>query len=123
MALVLTVGVPIARAAAWIEGFLAGDGLLLVHDERLLTLVDTWLTGIPADAFTEVLPLLRRTFSGYPAPQRRLIGERAANIGTEKAAADHEDLLDAERGALVLPMVAQVLGWNQVPRPREASVQ
>ena len=63
MGLVLTVGVPPARAAAWIEGFLAGGGLLLVHDERLLSLVDGWLAGIPADTFVEVLPLLRRTFA------------------------------------------------------------
>ncbi|MFI5913855.1 DUF5682 family protein [Dactylosporangium sp. NPDC051541] len=110
MALVLTVGVPVARTAAWIEGFLAGDGLLLVHDERLLALVDAWLTGIPADAFVEVLPLLRRTFSGYPAPQRRMIGERAANIGTVRPGATPDDDIDAARGGLLLPVAAQLLG-------------
>ncbi|WP_432995874.1 DUF5682 family protein [Dactylosporangium sp. CA-233914] len=110
MALVLTVGVPVARTAAWIEGFLAGDGLLLVHDERLLGLVDAWLSGIPAEAFLEVLPLLRRTFSGYPAPQRRMIGERAANIGTGSAGADADDDVDAARGALLLPVAARLLG-------------
>jgi hypothetical protein len=113
MALVLTVGVPVARTAAWIEGFLAGDGLLLVHDERLLALVDAWLTGIPADAFVEVLPLLRRTFSGYPAPQRRMIGERAATIGTggrRPRAGEHDDAIDPDRGALLLPVVAKLLG-------------
>ncbi|GAA0724779.1 DUF5682 family protein [Dactylosporangium roseum] len=112
MALVLTVGVPVARAAAWIEGFLAGDGLLLVHDERLLGLVDTWLTGIPAEAFVEVLPLLRRTFSGYPAPQRRMIGERAATIGTTggRRRGEPEDLIDPDRGALLLPVVTKLLG-------------
>ncbi|WP_327007267.1 DUF5682 family protein [Dactylosporangium sp. NBC_01737] len=112
MALVLTVGVPVAKAAAWIEGFLAGDGLLLVHDERLLALVDAWLTGIPADGFVEVLPLLRRTFSGYPAPQRRMIGERAAHIGTDgrPRAAEHDDQVDPDRGALLLPVVARLLG-------------
>jgi uncharacterized protein DUF5682 len=123
MALVLTVGVPVARAAAWIEGFLAGDGLLLVHDERLLGLVDTWLTSIPADAFVEVLPLLRRTFSGYPAPQRRLIGERASTLGTAGAAAagSEGELLDDARGAMVLPTVAQLLGWPGVPAVRGPS--
>ncbi|WP_426508930.1 DUF5682 family protein [Dactylosporangium sp. McL0621] len=110
MALVLTVGVPVARTAAWIEGFLAGDGLLLVHDERLLALVDAWLTGIPADAFVEVLPLLRRTFSGYPAPQRRMIGERAANIGTGRPGAGADDEIDAARGALLLPVAARLMG-------------
>ena len=48
MGLVLTIGVPPARAAAWIEGFLADGGVLLVHDDRLLSLVDGWLAGIPA---------------------------------------------------------------------------
>ncbi|GAA3280483.1 hypothetical protein Dvina_53600 [Dactylosporangium vinaceum] len=110
MALVLTVGVPVARTAAWIEGFLAGDGLLLVHDERLLALVDAWLTGIPADAFVEVLPLLRRTFSGYPAPQRRMIGERAANIGTARPGTGSDDEVDPARGALLLPVAARLLG-------------
>ncbi|GAA2331007.1 DUF5682 family protein [Dactylosporangium salmoneum] len=110
MALVLTVGVPVARSAAWIEGFLAGDGLLLVHDERLLALVDAWLTGIPAEAFLEVLPLLRRTFSGYPAPQRRMIGERAAHIGTGRPGAGTDEDVDPDRGALLLPVVARLLG-------------
>jgi hypothetical protein len=113
MALVLTVGVPVARAAAWIEGFLTGDGLLLVHDQRLLRLVDGWLTGIPADAFVEVLPLLRRTFSEYPAPQRRQIGERAVRLdaGADRDAADGGDV-DDERGELVMPTVAALLGWG-----------
>jgi hypothetical protein len=113
MALVLTVGVPVARAAAWIEGFLTGDGLLLVHDERLLRLVDGWLTGIPPDAFVEVLPLLRRTFSEYPAPQRRQIGERAVRLdtgGDRDAAGGGE--VDHARGELVMPTVAALLGWG-----------
>ena len=119
MGLVLTVGVPVARAAAWIEGFLAGDGLLLVHDERLLRLVDGWLTGIPADAFVEVLPLLRRTFSEYPPPARRQIGERAVGSAARRPgsgrgpdAGGHRDDVDAERGDLVMPTVGVLLGWT-----------
>ncbi|HEY6595525.1 MAG TPA: DUF5682 family protein [Asanoa sp.] len=112
MGLVLTVGVPVARAAGWIEGFLTGDGLLLVHDERLLRLVDGWLTGIPSDAFVEALPLLRRTFSEYPAPQRRQIGERAVRLGEAAGPGDRgpRDDVDAERGDLVAATVAALLG-------------
>jgi hypothetical protein len=115
MGLVLTIGVPVARAAAWIEGFLTGDGLLLVHDEKLLRLVDGWLTGIPADAFVEVLPLLRRTFSEYPAPQRRQIGERAVRLGRAGPVAEaaSDDDVDPDRGDLVLPTVAALLGWGR----------
>ncbi|MET8772314.1 DUF5682 family protein [Streptomyces sp. NPDC004658] len=76
MGLALSPGTPPAAAAAWVEGFAGGgSGLLLVHDERLLTLLDTWLTGVPADAFTDVLPLLRRTFAAYEPGVRRTLGE------------------------------------------------
>ena len=74
----LTVGTPPAHGAAWVEGFLAGGGLLLVHDDALLGLLDDWLADIPADAFADVLPLLRRTFGGFAAGERRAIGERVA---------------------------------------------
>ena len=60
-----------ARAAAWIEGFLIGGGLLLVHDPKLLALIDQWLSAIAPDTFTEVLPLLRRGFGAFPSPERR----------------------------------------------------
>jgi Family of unknown function (DUF5682) len=117
MGLVLTAGVPVARAAAWIEGFLAGDGLLLVHDERLLRLVDGWLTGIPPDGFVEVLPLLRRTFSEYPAPQRRQIGERAVRLAAagERDAATGDDGVDDERAEVVMPTLAALLGFSRPP--------
>ncbi|MFF8907021.1 DUF5682 family protein [Streptomyces olivaceoviridis] len=76
MGLALSPGTPPAAAAAWVEGFAGGGGgLLLVHDERLLALLDTWLTGVPADAFTDVLPLLRRTFAAYEPGVRRTLGE------------------------------------------------
>ncbi|MFE7467840.1 DUF5682 family protein [Streptomyces sp. NPDC057499] len=78
MGLALSPGTPPADAAAWIEGFVggaAGGGMLLVHDERLLGLIDAWLTGVPADLFDDVLPLLRRTFSAYEPGVRRTLGE------------------------------------------------
>jgi hypothetical protein len=42
----------------------------------MLSLVDTWLAGLDADAFTVVLAPLRRTFAVFAGPERRLIGER-----------------------------------------------
>jgi Family of unknown function (DUF5682) len=122
LGLILTVGEPPARGAAWIEGFLAGGGLLLVHDERLLALVDGWLAGIPAETFVEVLPLLRRTFSGFAAPERRAIGERAARLreGAAPEARPGTDL-DPDRAARVLPSVALLLGWDRVPEFAEVA--
>ncbi|GAA0538415.1 DUF5682 family protein [Paractinoplanes ferrugineus] len=104
----LTVGTPPAHGAAWVEGFLSGGGLLLVHDDELLGLLDEWLADIPAAAFDNVLPLLRRTFGAFEAGERRAIGERISGkravvleggLGFDPAAAD-----------LVLPTLSALLG-------------
>lgn len=95
--------------------------MLLVHDARLLGLVDTWLTGVPAEAFTDVLPLLRRTFSAYEPGVRRTLGElvrrgpaTAPATGTaapyEAAAPGFATTLDAARADAVLPVLRLLLG-------------
>ncbi|MGW1216548.1 DUF5682 family protein [Streptomyces sp. NPDC002499] len=125
MGLVLSPGTAPGDAAAWIEGFVgggSGGGMLLVHDERLLALVDAWLTAVPAAAFTDVLPLLRRTFSAYEPGVRRTLGElvrrgpgrpghtAVTGAGIPGFAAE----LDAERADAVLPVVRLLLGLDAV---------
>ena len=80
MSRALSAAAPAPAAAGWAEGFLAGSGLLLVHDDKLLTLADGWLAGLSADAFAAVLPALRRTFGGFAPPERRAIGQQAARL-------------------------------------------
>jgi hypothetical protein len=107
----LTPGVEPSRGAAYIEGFFAGGALLLVHDERLLRVIDEWLAAVPAGTFTEVLPLLRRTFGAFASPERRAIGERARGLSVHSGdmVRPAEDV-DPERAEAVLPVVAQLLG-------------
>jgi hypothetical protein len=123
MGLVLSPGTPPADAAAWIEGFVgggSGGGLLLVHDERLLGLVDAWLTGVPAEAFTDVLPLLRRTFSAYEPGVRRTLGELVrrgpgARGGTAAAVSGVPGFApdpDTARADAVLPVLRLLLGLD-----------
>jgi hypothetical protein len=69
--LALSKSVDPARAAAWIDGFLRGSGTLLLHDEALFNVLDQWLVALNEEAFTQLLPLLRRTFSTFPKPERR----------------------------------------------------
>jgi hypothetical protein len=118
MARAVSVGESPARAAAWIEGFLAGGGLVLVHDDMLLRLVDQWIAGLAEDGFSDVLPLLRRTFADFTGPERRSIGERVAHLGTAPARAPELDEdLDAERAGLAARGVAEILGWTITPPP------
>jgi len=114
MSLALSAAAPARAAAGWAEGFLAGSGLLLVYDDALLALADGWLAGLSADAFTAVLPALRRTFGGFTPPERRAIGQQAARLdgsGRRPAAAAADDDLDAERAALAVGAAALILGW------------
>lgn len=107
----LTPGVPPADGAAFVEGFLAGGGLLLVHDAGLLRLVDAWLAAVPADSFVTVLPLLRRTFGAFAAPERRAIGERARILARpHEAPVPAEGELHPVRGEAALGVVATLLG-------------
>ncbi|UJW28260.1 DUF5682 family protein [Saccharothrix sp. AJ9571] len=112
LARVLTAGIEPVKGAAYVEGFFAGGALLLVHDDRLLRVIDTWLAAIPAEQFTEVLPLLRRTFGAFAGPEKRAIGERAAGLarggGLRKAVVAEE--LDERRAEAVLPVLATLLG-------------
>lgn len=113
MGLVLSAAGAPADAAGWVEGFLTGGGALLLHDPRLLGLLDAWLTEVPAEAFTDVLPLLRRTFSALEAGVRTTIGSRVAAgpFGTGPAADESAGpALDRGRADAALPVVATLLG-------------
>ncbi|MER6839410.1 DUF5682 family protein [Streptomyces platensis] len=126
MGLALSPGTPPTEAAGWIEGFAGGGdgGMLLVHDARLLALVDGWLTGVPDAAFTDVLPLLRRTFAEYETGVRRTLGElirrgpataprHPAGDAPEAAVPGFGPGLDRDRAAAVLPTLRTLLGIGQ----------
>ncbi|WP_307544496.1 DUF5682 family protein [Streptomyces sp. V3I8] len=127
MGLVLSPGTTPGDAAAWIEGFVgggSGGGMLLVHDERLLALVDSWLTGVPRDAFTDVLPLLRRTFCAYEPGVRRTLGElvrrgpgpRGDAAATVAGGPGFASGLDTDRADAVLPVLRLLLGLDDADR-------
>ena len=123
MAATLSPGEDPARAAAWVEGFLSGSALILLHDPVLLELVDGWLAGVAGDAFTDVLPLLRRTFATFGAAERRRIGERIRRLGAGVAAGavgngpgdgQGDDGVDPARGDLIVPALARLLGLDEL---------
>ncbi|KQT78164.1 DUF5682 family protein [Methylobacterium sp. Leaf466] len=105
-----------APAAAWIAGFLEGGGTALIHGDGLLGILDDWLVGLDADHFTDLLPLVRRSFATIPRPERRAIGEALRRPGgTTPDATGHGHGFDAARAARVLPVLRLLLGPEPAP--------
>jgi hypothetical protein len=107
-----------AAGAAWLEGFLAGSGLVLIHDEGLLGLIDAWLAGLDAEQFETVLPLVRRSFSVLTAPERRQLGGRLGRADRPAHPGAAADLgVDTERAEAALDLVEQILGTERPSAP------
>lgn len=71
LAYALSGGQGSTAIAYWLEGFLGGSGLLLIHQPRLRELIDDWISGLPTVEFQEVVPLLRRAFARFSTAERR----------------------------------------------------
>lgn len=114
MGLALTDPEP-ERGADWVEGFIRGSALVLVHDDKLWGLIDDWLQQLSPAAFVQVLPLLRRAFSQFEAGERRQLGDRARTprrSGASAAAVAAREV-DAERAQAALPLLARLLGLTE----------
>lgn len=111
LSLHLSSGSEPARAAAWLDGFLNRNALVLLHDRTVWGLVDAWLAGLSEAHFQAVLPLVRRSFSSFGASERRELGERAAQGGSGQANAEAAaPSWDPARAELALPLLRQLLG-------------
>lgn len=103
-----------AIAAAWLEGFLKGSGTLLLIDINLWSVVNSWVAQLDDATFTQVLPLLRRTFANFTASERRKLGEKVKNGGSSTAGTPVTDgNFDADRARKGLPVVMLLLGYPQ----------
>ena len=105
----LSPAVEPAEAAAFVEGFLRDSGLVLLHDPSLFGVLDAWLAGLDREAFTGVLPLLRRTVGSFPVPERRALGERAKGVSRQSTAITGFDETAADG---VLPVLSLILGMD-----------
>jgi hypothetical protein len=110
----LSYGNPAEVAASWVEGLLSGSGTILIHDDKLRMLLDDWLRGVPADHFTNVLPLLRRTFSQFPPPERRVLGERLRRSGDAVPAPVATGDFDVEMARRVVPLLQAIWGKDDL---------
>jgi hypothetical protein len=96
------------QAAHWIDGLLKGSGLLLLHNASLWQILDNWLSQLHPDHFVTTLPLLRRTFSQFSAPERRQMGEQISQADCPIKGPSIE--LNFDRAEAILPLLSQLLG-------------
>ncbi len=104
--LALGAAVEPPAAAAWIEGLVRGAGVLLEHQEALIGALDGWLGGLTPEAFTRVLPVVRRAFSELGDAERRRLSARVVKGKTGAGAA--EEALDPARVAGLRPVLTQI---------------
>lgn len=109
MSFALSRGADIQRSAGWIEGFLHGSGLLLIHNPILWGIVDQWINSLGSEDFQRLLPVLRRTFASFPPPEREKMLQLAQN-GTVTTALATIAPLNEERVKKILPVLTLLLG-------------
>ncbi|WP_173400701.1 DUF5682 family protein [Ilumatobacter nonamiensis] len=105
----LSGGTPPDVGAAFVEGFLAGSGTVLVHDAALLAVVDRWLCSLTPDAFEATVALLRRTFGAFEPAERRQIMSLLMGGAVASTSGFGPDV-DPARAAAALETVRHMLG-------------
>lgn len=107
-----SVGNSPSDMAYWFEGFLRSSGSILLLDDKLWNLINTWVCGLEEETFMELLPILRRTFSEFTSPERRKLGEKAkyyqstdTTVAVPVVTGYH-----AEDASQVVPLVCRLLG-------------
>lgn len=110
LSLHLSSGAEPLKAAAWLEGFLNRNALVLLHDAALWQLVNDWLCGLGEEHFVHILPLVRRTFSAFSASERSDLGQRARQGVRPVQAVVSAPGWDEELAALPLPFLRAILG-------------
>ncbi len=118
----LNLGSEPGECAGWLEGFLRGGGSAILHREAFWAAFDAWLRGLGDEVFADLLPALRRGFSGFSPRERRKVAERVASLRvtedgtvvTPRGIKEKALNLVASREQAVLPVLATLLG---VPAP------
>ena len=82
----LSAANPSEHAAYWLEGYLYQSGTVLLLHEPLWHILDDWLRALTPEHFTELLPLLRRTFGSFEPGERRQLGDKAREHAGDRPA-------------------------------------
>ena len=130
MSVALSTAIEPIQSAAWLVGFLGSSGLLLIHDDALWSLVDSWVCSLSDEIFMSLLPLVRRTISRFSSTERRQLAEHVhsnlpfhlskdrVNRETDDESVEEDSLeINLERAKLVLPIL------NRLFNPQDPQVK
>jgi Family of unknown function (DUF5682) len=73
LASVVSAGQEPYTAALWLDGFLQGNALLIIHHPPFFEVLHDWVERIAEEHFERSLPVLRRAFSAFSEPERNQI--------------------------------------------------
>lgn len=96
-------------ASRWLQGFLHGSGLLLLHNPDLWALIDAWMGQLNHADFQQLLPALRRTFSNFAPVERQKMLQLAKNGVVKPHTVLHSEW-DEKRVATVRPLLQLIFG-------------
>lgn len=123
----LSLGAAPMDVAAWLDGFLNQQALVLLHDESIWGAIDAWLTNLGEVQFAQILPLVRRSFANFSKHERQSLGEKAkrapvggavqASSAALIAGGDEAAPWDERRAALALPVLNALLGLSMPLAP------
>lgn len=118
----LSLGAAPMDVAAWLDGFLNQQALVLLHDEAIWGAIDTWLSGLGELQFAQILPLVRRSFANFSKHDRQSLGDKAKRTPVgggasvvalrPAGAAGESSPWDEQRALLALPVLGQLLGLD-----------
>ena len=102
------------ESGAFLEGFLRGGSEVLLQDELLLQLLDAWLCELSETDFTDSLPLLRRSMSGFDAVARRRVLEKVQRGRQQHpSAVSHIETESSPAFEAALPLLYKILGLGE----------
>lgn len=96
----LAYPVEMKQACQWLQGFLTGSGLILIHNPVLLREIDRWLRQLARPSFQHILPLLRRSFSRFAPAERRQMGQLIRQVKHSQSVE-----IDLQRAQRVVPLL------------------
>jgi len=102
----LSTGASTMEQAMWIEGFLFGSAMILIHHYPFWKIIDDWLGAVPEEQFMEMVPVLRRTFADFTPAEKKKLAFYARHGRQEKITAKRN--LNQERVRVIMPMLKKI---------------